>query len=87
MAYGVGASLVSLGQNQLKQATQELGVAANQESARNAENKTNEALALALLKLAGQEGDEKAVDAMRSSVNDRVAGFSRILAPRLDGVG
>lgn len=47
MAYGVGASLVSLGQNQMKQATQELGAAANQESARNAENTQLEASAKA----------------------------------------
>jgi hypothetical protein len=37
--FGVGASLASMGQDQLKQAAQVLSEASNEESKRNAENK------------------------------------------------
>lgn len=41
--YGVGASLATFGQNQQQEATQLLGKAADEESARNAKNKELEA--------------------------------------------
>lgn len=42
---GVGATLASLGQSQMQQATQDLGQAANEENKRNMENKQIKAAA------------------------------------------
>lgn len=42
-SYGIGANLVSAGQEQLGEATKLLKESADQESARNAQNKINEA--------------------------------------------